>query len=148
MYILKSIRNLRVNGKACTGSTLLQRRGSSRLNHRRGKSRLQCFGNSERPILEHYQERCETVNLERYCPRSNEDDCRKIAILQHDNVRPPTANKTLQTIRDWKSELLECRPYGPDLAPGDLHTFGPLKYAVIWDHFSKDEEVKNRCIHG
>jgi len=35
MRILKSIRNLRVNGKACTGGTLLQRWGSSRLNQRR-----------------------------------------------------------------------------------------------------------------
>ena len=88
------------------------------------------------------------MNLERYCTRSKEDDSRKIVILQHDKVRPPTANKTLQTIRDWKSELLEHQPYDPDLAPGDLHTFEPLKDAVIRDHFSKEEEVKNCCMHG
>jgi len=108
---------------------------------------LTMFWDSERPILEHCQARGETVNLKRYCAQSKEDDCRKIVILQYDNVRPPTANKTLQTIRDCKSELLEHRPYGPDLAHGDLHTFGLLKDAVIQDYFSKDEEVKNRCIH-
>ena len=88
------------------------------------------------------------MNLESYCARSKEDDCRKILSLQHDNVHPPTANKTLQTIRDWQSELLEHRPYGLDLAPGELRKFGPLKDAVIRDHFSRDEEVKNQRIHG
>jgi hypothetical protein len=48
-------------------------------------------------------------------------------ILQHENVRPHAANKTLETIRNLKFVLLEYPPYSPDLAPRNFHVFGPLK---------------------
>jgi hypothetical protein len=73
---------LRVNGKACTGSTLLfQRRRSSRLNHRSGTSCFRCSGTSEGPTFEHYQAEGETVNSE---------GCRA---LLTDELKPATHTK-------------------------------------------------------
>jgi len=47
-----TIFNLRVNSKALTGSTrLLQRRRSSRLNHRRGTSSFRCSRTRKGPHL-------------------------------------------------------------------------------------------------
>jgi hypothetical protein len=47
-------------------------------------------------------------------------------LLLHDNARPRTANKTNETLRNFKWEVLKHPPYSPDLAPSDFHLFGPL----------------------
>ena len=48
-------------------------------------------------------------------------------LLQHDNARPNTARSTVATIQDLSFECLPHPPYSPDIAPGDLHVFGPIK---------------------
>ena len=63
----------------------------------------------EGPIIEHYQEKGETVISERYCALLSEEmkpaNCTNrrgrvspSAILQHNNDRPHATNKTLETI--------------------------------------------------
>ena len=47
-------------------------------------------------------------------------------ILLHDNARPHSAAKTLETHQDLHFEVLEHPPYGPDLDPSDFHLFGSL----------------------
>ena len=63
-------------------------------------------------------------------------------ILLHDNARPHSAAKTVETLQDLRFEVLEHPPYSPDLAPSDFHLFGPLKEALRGRRFSTDEEVK------
>ena len=64
------------------------------------------------------------------------------AVLQHNKARPQTVNKTLETIRDLKMELLEHPPYSLNLVPGDFYMFEPLDVAIRRVHASNDE-VKN-----
>jgi hypothetical protein len=60
----------------------------------------------------------------------------------HDNARPHTANKTNETLRNFKWEVLEHLPHSPDLAPSDFHLFGPLKHYFSAEHFPDDEAVE------
>jgi histone-lysine N-methyltransferase SETMAR len=62
-------------------------------------------------------------------------------LLLHDNARPHTANKTNETLRNFKWEALEYSPYSPDLAASDFHFFGPLKHHLSAEHFPDDEAV-------
>ena len=61
------------------------------------------------------------------------------AMLQHNKARPQTANKTLETIRDLKVELLEHLPYSLNLVPSDFYMFEPLDIAIRRVHASNDE---------
>ena len=47
--------------------------------------------------------------------------------LQHDNAQPHTARSNVATIQDLSFKCLPHPPYSPDLAPSDLHVFGPLR---------------------
>ena len=47
------------------------------------------------------------------------------------------------TITDLHFECLPHPPYSPDLAPSDLHMFGPLKEAMGGKKFHSDEEVRH-----
>jgi hypothetical protein len=60
----------------------------------------------------------------------------------HDNARPHTANKTNETLRNFKWEVLEHHLYGPNLAPSSIHLFGPLKHHLSAEHFPDDEAVE------
>jgi transposase len=60
----------------------------------------------------------------------------------HDNARPHTANKTNETLRNFKWEVLEHPPYSPDLVPSDFDLFGPLKHHLSAEHFPDDEAVE------
>jgi histone-lysine N-methyltransferase SETMAR len=50
----------------------------------------------------------------------------KTVLLHHDNVQPPAAVATIETIQKLNFELLPHPPYSPDLAPSDYHLFGSL----------------------
>jgi hypothetical protein len=63
-------------------------------------------------------------------------------LLLRDNGRPHTANKTNETLRNFKWEVLKHPPYSPDLAPSDFHLFGPLKHHVSAEHLPDDEAVE------
>jgi hypothetical protein len=72
----------------------------------------------EGATIEYYQAKGETVISESYCvllsdemkPGNRTKQRGRVsvtAILQHNNIRLQAANKTLETIRDLKVELLE-----------------------------------------
>jgi histone-lysine N-methyltransferase SETMAR len=62
--------------------------------------------------------------------------------MYHDNVRPHSANQTTATLRSFKWEVLQHPPYSPDLAPSDLHLFGPLKHHLSGKGFPDDDAVE------
>jgi len=75
----------------------------------------------EGPIIEHYRTKGETVISECYCvllcdemkPANRTKRRGRVsptATAQHKNVRLRAADKTLETIRDLKMELLEHPP--------------------------------------
>jgi hypothetical protein len=45
-------------------------------------------------------------------------------------------------MQEQQWEVLEHPPYNPDLAPSDLHLFGPLKHHLSAEHFPDDETVE------
>jgi histone-lysine N-methyltransferase SETMAR len=47
-------------------------------------------------------------------------------LLLHDNARPHTAVRTLESLRKLKWEVMGHPAHSPDLAPSDFHLFGPL----------------------
>jgi hypothetical protein len=52
------------------------------------------------------------------------------------------ANKTNETLQNFRWEVLEHPPYSPDLAPSNFHLFGPLKHHLSAEHFPDDEAVE------
>jgi histone-lysine N-methyltransferase SETMAR len=94
------------------------------------------------------------VNSERYCAlladklkpatrTKHKGRSSQTVILQQDNARPNTPDKTFETNRDLKFEILEHPPYSLDLLPSDFYMLGPLKFAITGAHASNDEEVTN-----
>ena len=65
----------------------------------------------------------------------------KGVILYHDNARPHTAAKTVQTIINLSWELFRHLPYSPDPALLDFHQFGPLKEFTRGTKFESEDEV-------
>ena len=63
-------------------------------------------------------------------------------MLQHENARPQTANKTLNTNRDLKLELLQFPPCSMHLVPNDFHMFAPLKMRLGTSIFQKGGSEK------
>jgi hypothetical protein len=63
-------------------------------------------------------------------------------LLLHDNTRPHSANQITATLRSFKSEVLQHPPYIPDLAPGNFHSFGPLKQNVSGERFADEDKVE------
>jgi histone-lysine N-methyltransferase SETMAR len=59
----------------------------------------------------------------------------------YDNAHPHTANQTVETVNEFRFELLEHPPYSPDLGPSDFHMLGPMKEALRGRRFSSNEEV-------
>jgi hypothetical protein len=64
-------------------------------------------------------------------------------LLLHDNKRPNTAARTLETLRKLKWEVMEHPAHSPDLAPSDFHLSGPLKEALGGRRFRCDDDVKS-----
>ena len=102
---------------------------------------LTVFWDSQRPILETYQERGTTVTSATCCDilkrelkpaicSKRRGKLSKEILFLHDNTRPHIALHTLETLKQWKWEAMEHPAYSPDLAPSDFHLFGPLKEAL------------------
>jgi histone-lysine N-methyltransferase SETMAR len=66
-------------------------------------------------------------------------------LLLHDNAPPNTVAHTFETLRKLTWKVVEHPAHSPDLAPSDVHLFGPLKEALRGRRFGCDN-VKN-AIH-
>jgi histone-lysine N-methyltransferase SETMAR len=99
------------------------------------------FWDSQGPILETYLERGTTVTSATYCDMlqrglkpairsKRRGGLSEGVLLFHDNARPHTAARTLETLRKLKWEVMEHPAHSPDLAPSDFHLFEPLKEAL------------------
>jgi transposase len=64
-------------------------------------------------------------------------------ILQHDNARPHTANKTKAAIQELDWEILPHPPYSPNLAPSDYHLFRSLSNNLRGVSFNNNAELQN-----
>ena len=115
---------------------------------------LTLFWDEKGVILEHYTPRGTTVTSASYSDYLQNHLWPAIkskrhglllsgVLLQHENAKPHTARTTVATITDLHFECLPHPPYSPDLAPSDLHMFGPLKEAMGGKKFRSDEEVRH-----
>jgi histone-lysine N-methyltransferase SETMAR len=106
----------------------------------------------ESAILVHFTPKGETVNSQKYhdvlrtklnpkIRSKHYGKLRKDAISLRDNVRPHTANLTVETVSQLGFELMEHPPYSPDLSPSDFSMFGPMKEALRGRIFSSYEEI-------
>jgi histone-lysine N-methyltransferase SETMAR len=105
-----------------------------------GKVTLTVFCDLQGVHLAHFQTRDENVNSALYCEallklrdairRKRPDQLARGLLLHHDNARPDTARATQERIQELQWELLEHRPYTPDLAPSDFNLFRPPQKMV------------------
>jgi hypothetical protein len=109
--------------------------------HRSGKLMLVLFWDMNGPILEHYQEKGETVNSVRYSimleekpkPAIRSRCCgllSKGTLLLRHNARPHNAAAIVTTLKKLKFETINHPPYSPDLTPSNYHVFDTLKEAL------------------
>jgi len=68
-------------------------------------------------------------------------------LLLHDNARPHTTARTLETLKQLKWEAMEHPAHRPDLAPSDFHLFRPLKNALWGRRFSCDDDDVKAAVH-
>jgi hypothetical protein len=105
------------------------------------------------PLLEHYQEKGETVNSVRYntmmeetpepaIPSCCQELLSKGVLLLHDILRPHTAAATVTTVQKLEFGTINHTPYSPDLILSDLHMFGMLKEALRGQRFHSGDKVK------
>jgi hypothetical protein len=113
---------------------------------------LTLFWDMNGPILEHYQEKGETVNSVGYSTmleekpkpaiRSSRGLLSKGVLLLHDNSRPHTAAATVTTIQKLKFETINHPSYSADLAPSDYRVFGTLKEALRGQRFHSSDKME------
>ena len=63
--------------------------------------------------------------------------------LLHDNAPAHKACIVTEFLESEKVKVLHHPPYSPDLAPSDLHLFGPLQAFTKGTKFESDDEVKS-----
>jgi len=107
-------------------------------------------------ILVHYMPRGNTVTSATYADLKNHlrpaikskqhGHLSTGVLLQHDNARPHTACSTVTTIQDLSFNCFPHPPCSPDLAPSDVHVFGPLKEVMRGKSFRSDEELQ-QAVH-
>jgi histone-lysine N-methyltransferase SETMAR len=116
-----------------------------------GKLMLTLLWDMNGPILEHYQQKGDTVNSVGYSAVLEEKlkpairSCHrrrlsKGALLLHDNARQHTAATTVTTIQKLKSESINYPSYSSHLAPSDYHVFGTLKEALRERRFHRQTD--------
>jgi hypothetical protein len=119
-----------------------------------GKLMLTLFCDTNGPILEHYQEKGETVNSVQHNTMLEEKlkpeiHSRRRGLLSkgililHENAWQHIAAATDTTIQKRKFTTSNQAPYSPDLAPSNYHVFGTLKEALRGRRFHRQtDEVK------
>jgi hypothetical protein len=62
-------------------------------------------------------------------------------IILHYNMTQHIAQQTQQWFHKYGWEVLQHRACSPDLAPSDIHFFGPLKQHLLWQWFVNNDDV-------
>jgi histone-lysine N-methyltransferase SETMAR len=103
-------------------------------------------------LLVHFQKRDENINYAWYCEvllklqdairRTRPGQLTRGVLLRRDNARPHSVRATQERTQELQSEHLEYPPYSQDLAPSDVHLFGPLKDHFGGKRFIDDDEVE------
>ena len=116
-----------------------------------GKVMITAFWDIDGVILVDVMTRGETINSEAYIKtltklkkrfrRVRPNKTSAELLLQHDNARPHTSQKTREAVTKLGWTVLPHPPYSPDLAPSDFHLFCPLKNALRGTRFADDEDV-------
>jgi histone-lysine N-methyltransferase SETMAR len=120
------------------------------------KNVLTFFWDMKGAILEHYQAKGQTAYSAPYSDMHKDKlkpaICNKrrgllskIVFLHHDDAYPHVVGATIETIRNFKSEVMPHPPYCPDLAPCNFYVFGPLKEALCGHWFGSD--VVKEAVH-
>jgi histone-lysine N-methyltransferase SETMAR len=65
----------------------------------------------------------------------------KKIILLHENIRQHMADLTMAAVGTVGWEMVNHPSYSPDLAPSDLHLFGPMKVHLGEQKFRTDDEL-------
>jgi [histone H3]-lysine36 N-dimethyltransferase SETMAR len=115
-----------------------------------GKVLMTIFWDCQGIVHTEFLKRGNTINSDRYVETLKKLRRRlqrirpgKNAILQHDNARPHTSQKTQAALQHLRfHDILPHPPYSPDLAPCDFFLFPKLKEHLKGQHFTNDEEVK------
>ena len=72
---------------------------------------------------------------------------RKRVLLQQDNAKPHTANRTAEKIVELEGiELLPHPAYSPDLEPSDYYLFRPMAHLLCGLSFSNVKDVEIACL--
>jgi len=98
-----------------------------------------------------------TINSEYYCRVPSDVHTRlrkkkrpglitKDVLFLQDKAQPHTAHRSTWKLQQLGRVVLPHPPYSPDLAPRDLHLFGPLKEFLGGQHFSTDDEAKQAVL--
>ncbi|KAJ4435147.1 hypothetical protein ANN_23723 [Periplaneta americana] len=110
----------------------------------------------KKPTKLEFLERNATINSERYCntltnlKRAIQNKRRGMlssgVIFLHDNARPHTARHIATKLQEFNWEVLDHRPYSPDLAHSDYHLFMHMKTWLSTKRFDDDEELKTSVV--
>ncbi|GFO50473.1 histone-lysine N-methyltransferase SETMAR [Plakobranchus ocellatus] len=93
----------------------------------------------------------ESVNADRYCEildrlrhavrRKRPGLLRSGVVLQHDNATPHMAKRTKEWLEHYRWDIIPHPAHSPDLAPSDIHLFGPLKRHLGGKKFEYEDEL-------
>jgi histone-lysine N-methyltransferase SETMAR len=119
-----------------------------------GKVMATVFWDASGILLVDYLEARATINAEYYANllqndlhnalrRKRPGKLSKIPLLLHDNARPHTAKRTMETIETLGWQLLLHPAYSPDLAPCDFYLFPRMKEYLRGNHFQSIQELKS-----
>ncbi|UYV84179.1 hypothetical protein LAZ67_X001444 [Cordylochernes scorpioides] len=94
-----------------------------------GKLILTFFWDSQDVVVEHFKERCETINSACYIEPAIRSKRRGLLskLLSHDNARLHTAAHNVETLHKHNFEVIHHSPYSPVLVKSYFYLFGPFK---------------------
>ena len=112
----------------------------------RGVIHYELFKPGENITAERYQQQLVRVSDALEEKRPYTGDGKREVILLHDNDRPHTSKRILETITDLGWEVLSHPAYSPDLSPSHYHLFKSLQHHLADTHFDSTEEIEKSLV--